>query len=431
MSAIHVEVCAPGADIQGHWAELVQRAPANVFMNPAVLNAVHAAQFARVHMLLAWWDKANAKQLVGMWALQEKRLAPGWPALLMAPPFDYAFVSNPVVDQRFAGDVVPALLAAVAKHPTLPKLIRLKYLDAGTETGEAVLNASSSGNAQMLKFSERQRPYASKESNLKRSGSTRKKLRQDWNRLSAAGPVDIVNDRDPHAVRDAFEIFLSMEANSWKGGRGTALLSSERDATFARHLIANLAAQRSAAVALLRVNGHAIAAQVLLYSGRMAYTWKTSFDAEYARYSPGALLIDKLTELLFSSDEVDAIESCSPEGSFMEQLWSGRRTTVDLLVELRAKKSLSFNLVAAGEHAFRKLRIARNKLRAIATPARANGMRPALAALSETSADGEAKRPVKLQGGASNGHEQIDKPVRLINPEHRPTILRRMTARSG
>ncbi len=83
-------------------------------------------------------------------------------------------------------------------------------------------------------------------------------------------------------MRAAFETFLTMELKSWKGSNGTALLSDEDDAEFTRQLIANLAAHRAASVAMLRVDGRAIAAQVLLYSGDMAYTWKIAFDAEYA-----------------------------------------------------------------------------------------------------------------------------------------------------
>ena len=45
------------------------------------------------------------------------------------------------------------------------------------------------------------RPFATRDFGVKRSGSTRKKLRQDWNRLSALGAVDVVNDRTPEAVR--------------------------------------------------------------------------------------------------------------------------------------------------------------------------------------------------------------------------------------
>ena len=56
----------------------------------------------------------------------------------------------------------------------------------------------------------------------------------------------------------------------------------------------DLAAQGDASVALLRVNGETISAQVLMYCGATAYTWKTAFDSGFARYSPGALLIDRM-----------------------------------------------------------------------------------------------------------------------------------------
>jgi hypothetical protein len=96
----------------------------------------------------------------------------------------------------------------------------------------------------------------------------------------------------------------------------------------------------------LRVDGQAIAAQVLMYCGTTAYTWKTAFDAQYARYSPGALLIGKITEELFSTAGIDAINSCAAEASFMSQLWAGRRTMVDMLVDLGPGMSFGFALEA-------------------------------------------------------------------------------------
>ena len=72
-------------------------------------------------------------------------------------------------------------------------------------------------------------------------------------------------------------------------------MCNEKDAGFVRRLVSGLAEQGNASVALLRVDGVAIAAQVLMYCGTMAYTWKTAFNADYAKYSPGALLIDKIT----------------------------------------------------------------------------------------------------------------------------------------
>ncbi len=182
--------------------------------------------------------------------------------------------------------------------------------------------------------------------------------------MSALGSVDIANDRTAASTREAFEVFLVLEANSWKGKSGTALLSDDRDAAFTRQLIGALAGRGQASVALLRLDGKPIAAQVLLYSGTMAYTWKTAFGAEYAKYSPGALLIDKVSDTLFAGG-IRQIESCSPETSFMTHLWAGRRATVDMLIDVGAQRSLGFSLCAAGERVHDFLREQRNRLRGL------------------------------------------------------------------
>jgi hypothetical protein len=214
-----------------------------------------------------------------------------------------------------------------------------------------------------LVLSESARPFVTREFGVKRSGSTRKKLRQDWNRLSALGAVDVSNDRTPDAARRAFETFLALEKASWKGAQGTALLSDPRDAAFVRQLLQNLAARGDASVALLRVDGEAVAAQVLMYCGTTAYTWKTAFNAKYSKYSPGALLIDRITEQLFSGPDILAINSCAAETSFMAQLWAGRRTTVDMLLDIGRGKSLGYRMEAGRELGYRRLRGLRNWLR--------------------------------------------------------------------
>jgi CelD/BcsL family acetyltransferase involved in cellulose biosynthesis len=366
MGRLEVEICAPGKDIAGEWDNLVRRAPVNVFMSPAALNAAAATGFAKVHVLLAWDRSAEPKQLAGLWALEQRGIVP-WPAFLAAPPYEYAFVSTPVIDPARADEVVVAFFDAITAS-ALPNVIRLKLLDGDSEPGRAILRVLSSRKSQTLTLSERPRPYVAGESDLKRSGSTRKKMRQDWNRLSALGAAEVVNDRTPDAARAAFEVFLKLEAESWKGAQGTALLSNAKDAAFARRFIGDLAEQGSASVALLRIDGKPIAAQVLLYCGTMAYTWKTAFDAEYAKYSPGVLLVDKATEELFGTHKVGSIESCSAEKSFLTHLGSGQRTTIDLLADVGARRSLSFALAAGVERGYAHLKVTRDRLRAIHWP---------------------------------------------------------------
>jgi CelD/BcsL family acetyltransferase involved in cellulose biosynthesis len=366
MSNIKVTVCKPDLSVAGQWDALIRRAPANVFMSPIALAAAQATQFANLHVLQASQRLEGEERLVGIWAFEERRAAPLWPTFLAAPPYEYSFLSNPVVDIAVADQVIERFFDAIEHHPALPKVLRLRYLDGSGETYAAIRRVLNARGCRNLKLADRERPFASTAFGIKRTGSTRKKLRQDWNRLSAEGSVDVLNDRTPAVVREAFESYLTMEAESWKGREGTALLCNAHDAAFARRLIGDLAAQQQASVALLRINSRAIAAQVLLYCGTTAYTWKTAFDSEFARFSPGVLLVDKVADALLSGGGIEAIEACSPEGGFMSQLWDGRRTTVDLLVDVGPKDSLNFILAALGERGYAQLRGLRNRIRAAA-----------------------------------------------------------------
>ncbi len=360
---ISVSICSPTMDIAAAWADLTKRASPNVFMNPAALVAANETRFAQIYVLLAWQEGEAPKKLLGVWALQMRKIVPFWPAVLEALPYNYAFLSSPVIDPAFIDEVVPAFLAAIEKNPVLPNVVNLPSFNAESPGYDAILTALEARGGEQLGFAESARPFVTREFGVKRSGSTRKKLRQDWNRLSALGSVDIVNARAPDAVRQAFESFLTLEAGSWKGTQGTALLCDEKDAGFVRRLMSGLAERGDASVALLRVDGLAIAAQVLMYCGTMAYTWKTAFNPDYAKYSPGALLIDKITEELLATPGIDAIDSCSAEGSFMAQFWTGRRKMVDLLIDIGPGKSLGFTMEAARQFGYRQLRDLRNRLR--------------------------------------------------------------------
>jgi CelD/BcsL family acetyltransferase involved in cellulose biosynthesis len=365
---ISVNICSPTLDLAAPWDDLVRRASPNVFMNPVALTVANETGFARIRVLLAWDDSSEPGKLVGMWAFQVRRISRLWPTLLEALPYNYAFLSNPVVDPAFVRDVVPAFLSAIRNSPSLPKVIDLKSFDAEAESFDMLVKALTEQGRAQLRLSESTRPFATPELGVKRSGSTRKKLRQDWNRLSAAGVVDIVNTGALDTA-GAFETFLKLEAAGWKGARGTALLCDAADAAFARQMVAALAERGNASVALLRVDGRAIAAQVLMYCGATAYTWKTAFSRDYAKYSPGALLIDKITDDLFSSGGIVAIDSCSHEGSFMTQFWAGRRKMADLLVDVGAEKSLAFSLEAARQRGYGSLRRLRDRIRAWSMPA--------------------------------------------------------------
>ncbi len=360
---ISATICSPCPDLAGPWQDLAARVQANVFMHPAALLAAAETGFARIHVLQAWDDAATPRRLVGFWALQERHVLPLAPVFLESLPYNYAFTSNAVIDETCVDAVVAAFFEAIRRDARLPKVISLRSFEADTAVYQAMIRqlAGAGQHRELLRL---ERPFADRSGGVKKSGSTRKKLRQDWNRLCAAGTVDVVNARAPADVEAAFESFLALEAASWKGEQGTALLCSADDARFVRRWIHGLAAGNQASVALLRVDGVAVAAQVLLYSGAQAYTWKTAFDAAYGRFSPGSLLIDKVTEaLLENAGPVTAIDSCSSADGFMAQLWIGRRTMVDSLIDVQSRNSLAFVVELARRQGYEQLKEMRDRMR--------------------------------------------------------------------
>jgi hypothetical protein len=85
--------------------------------------------------------------LVGFWALQSRKIAPFWPTLLEALPYNYAFLCSPMIDPSFVDQVMPAFVAAIAKDSALPNVIRLCSLDAEAPSFAALVKALSASSA--------------------------------------------------------------------------------------------------------------------------------------------------------------------------------------------------------------------------------------------------------------------------------------------
>ncbi len=359
MSELSVDVLAGTIERDELWHDLLRRAPPNVFMDPAAANAAIATGVAKIITLVA----REGETLRGVWTMGVTRPLPIAGAVLTLPPYEYAFLSNPVIDREHTQAVAQAFIRALAGRRDVPQTLRLRYLDGDEASYTALVEAFTAQGARVHQLGQRERAFAWRDHGVKKSGSTRKKLRQDRNRLAALGELDYRNDRNADVTTGNFEIFLAMEAASWKGKNGTAILSSRKDAEFSRRFISELATAGSASVAMLTLNGKPVATQVLLYSGGTAYTWKIAYDADYGRYSPGILLVDSVTEELFGTEGINAVESCSPDGSFMETMWTGRRQTIDLLVQLRGKTSWTF--VAMRTWAAMRQRLKELKARAL------------------------------------------------------------------
>ena len=132
---------------------------------------------------------------------------------------------------------------------------------------------------------------------------------------------------DPSAVEE----FLALEAAGWKGRQGTALLSRKEDAEFFRAACRGLVA--SGRLRFLALTGsRTVAMQCNLIANGVIFGFKTCYDEELARHSPGVLL---LLEVLASISLTGAVrlDSCAEPGNeLVNRLLPDRRPLETLIV---------------------------------------------------------------------------------------------------
>lgn len=157
------------------------------------------------------------------------------------------------------------------------------------------------------------------------SGKKRKELRRQHNRLSEQGELAFTRITDDSAIDDWIKAFLKLEVSGWKGTSGHALArDAGTTALFATALRG--AARRGRLERLtMTLNGAPIAMLANFISPPGAFSFKTAFDENYSRFSPGVLLQRENLALLDRSD-IEWCDSCaSADHPMIDHFWRERR----------------------------------------------------------------------------------------------------------
>lgn len=154
----------------------------------------------------------------------------------------------------------------------------------------------------------------------------RKELRRQKNRLAEEGELSFARIEGDCDIDRWTNEFLVLERRGWKGANGSALDCADDTRNLFRAALAGAAARGKLERLELRLNSHPLAmlANFLCVPG--SFSFKTAFDEDYARFSPGVLLQIENLDLLTRSG-IDWCDSCAAEGHPMiDSLWTGRRS---------------------------------------------------------------------------------------------------------
>ena len=171
-----------------------------------------------------------------------------------------------------------------------------------------------------------------------------KKRQRELNRLlrklGEAGTVDFELASSQFDVLLRFEEYLLIETRSWKGRRGTSIQAIKRHAAFARQAVCDLAREGRCQVLSMRLDGKPLASMILLSMNGYYYPWKITFDEHYARYSPGSLLMARLSDYLRSLPDFSMADSLAKTGtSWMDLFWRDKIVLQNVAIAASTKEA--------------------------------------------------------------------------------------------
>lgn len=154
----------------------------------------------------------------------------------------------------------------------------------------------------------------------------RKELRRQHTRLAERGDLAFERLGGEERLAQWTDEFLALEAAGWKGEAGSALDSEADTRTFFAEALRGAAAAGRLERLALRLDGAPVAMLASFLSAPGAFSFKTAFDEDHARFSPGLLLqLENLA--LLETPGIAWADSCAAEGhSMIERLWREKRT---------------------------------------------------------------------------------------------------------
>lgn len=134
------------------------------------------------------------------------------------------------------------------------------------------------------------------------SGKLKKKLRKVRNKLIKMENVEFQKARNSEDLAWAFNEYVTLEVSGWKGNqgqikgrdKGNAMALHETKRKFYEEIVKDFGDDELVEINLLKVGKKTIAAQITLIIVDTCFLLKIAYDEDYAKLSPGNMLLEYL-----------------------------------------------------------------------------------------------------------------------------------------
>ena len=220
------------------------------------------------------------------------RPARGLPAALGIWRHLYCFLGTPLLDADAAAPAVRSLLALGLDRAPARHLV-LEHVRAGGTAAQATRTAAGQLGLVTVLDTSHERALLERRPTGGYLDAMRSHHRRELNRLGRRleteleGGLSVTDEAGDEAALDAF---LALERSGWKGRRETALASVPAHEAFFREVCRSFAADGRLQLLALYAGDRRVAMKCNLYSGEGGFCFKTAYDEQLARFSPGVQL---------------------------------------------------------------------------------------------------------------------------------------------
>ena len=157
------------------------------------------------------------------------------------------------------------------------------------------------------------------------SARKRKELRRQQRRLEELGTLCCTRTTGDEALAAWCADFLALERRGWKGAAGSAMACDPALAAMFTDILARAGSRGLLERLTLTLDGSPIAMLASFLRPPGAFSFKTAFDEDYARFSPGVLLQCENLALL-AREDIAWTDSCAAQDHPMiDHFWRERR----------------------------------------------------------------------------------------------------------
>ncbi|WP_423604648.1 GNAT family N-acetyltransferase [Sphingomonas sp. MS122] len=286
----------------------------------------------------------------------------------------HCFLGGPLLRRGHEQAAWTAILAALDADPWSTSLLHLTGLVENGPVHRALLVAAAAQSGRPCDTVHRIErallesdlsPQAYYEATVRKK--KRKEIKRLQSRLAELGTVTTTRLASRDDLPAWIDTYLALEKSGWKGRSGSALACQPHTAAFFRDAVT--AAFDAGKLELLRLDldDRPLAMLVNFLAPPGSFSFKTAFDEEFARFSPGVLIQLENLNILTRPD-IAWMDSCaSADHPMIDSLWGERRGIVRVTLPLAGWRSRAlFHAARAAERAAAALRARRE--RAFAPP---------------------------------------------------------------